>query len=223
MLTIVLQLTQSIIKGDHPSLHLAHGCLGQILELIDLLSLGILSLDHQLHLPVQSLLVLPRLLTPSQDLSVQTTLEVVQLFDFLLVHLNHCLHTLDAPISVELPLLRGSHHSVNAFILEFYIGGFARPLPLKQEIVVFDLLLESSEGAFDLVEFDGLLSLLLVEGLQQIHHDLPHLGLDLVPLEFLYLYGLLPRHQFYLCHRREKQGKGRVKVTAKCPGVVGGR
>jgi hypothetical protein len=129
------------------------------------------------------------------------------LFDLLLVHLNHCLHPLDAPISVELRLLGGSHHGVNTLVLQLYIGGFARALPLKQEIVVLDLLLQSSEGAFDLVELDGLLGLLLVEGLQQVDHDLAHLGLHLVPLEFLYLYRLLPRHQFYLCIKRGRESE----------------
>lgn len=166
MLAVILQLPHTIIKGDHPPLHLAHSCLGKILELIYLLRLCVLPLDHQLHLSVQALLVLPRLLTPCQDLPVQTRLEVVQLSDLLLVHLNHCLHTLDTAIGIELRLLGGSNHRINALILELYVGGLARTLSLKQKIMVFDLLLKRSQGAFDLVKFDGLLGLLLVEGLQ---------------------------------------------------------
>jgi len=39
-------------------------------------------------------------------------------------------------------------------------------------------------GAFDLVEFDCIFGLLLVEGLEQFSHYLSDFGLDLVPLEF---------------------------------------
>jgi fumarate reductase subunit D len=56
--------------------------------------------------------------------------------------------------------------------------------------MVLHLFEHDGDVPLDFVYFDGLLGLLLVEGLQQVHHDLPHLRLHLVPLELLYFYGL---------------------------------
>lgn len=55
--------------------------------------------------------------------------------------------------------------------------------------MVLDLLLHGRHVSFDLVDLDRFLGLLLVEGLKQIHHDLSHLGLHLVPLKFFDLDG----------------------------------
>ncbi len=52
MLTVILQLAETVVEGDHATLHLTHGCLSYVLELIHLLRLGILFFHHQLHLPV---------------------------------------------------------------------------------------------------------------------------------------------------------------------------
>lgn len=57
--------------------------------------------------------------------------------------------------------------------------------------MVFYLFLHGGHVPLNLVDLDRLLGLLLVEGLQQIHHDLSHLGLDLIPLKLLDLDSLL--------------------------------
>jgi hypothetical protein len=187
---VVLQLPQAVVEADHPALHLAHRCLRQVLELVDLLRLRVLPLGHQLHLPVQPLLVLPRFLAPLQDLPVEPALELVQLLDLLLVDLDDCLHLLDAPVVLQLRLEGGDRHGLYLQVLLLDVGGLGRALPFQEEVVVVDLLLQHGETALDFVDLDGLLGLLLVEGLQQVHHDLPHLRLHLVPLEFLDLYRL---------------------------------
>lgn len=70
--------------------------------------------------------------------------------------------------------------------------------------MVVDLLLHCSEGALDFIYLNGLFGLLLVEGLEQIHHDLPDFRLNLVPLKFLDLYRLLTTRHLILFNSSTK-------------------
>ena len=125
------------------------------------------------------------------DLLVQPRLEVVQLLDLLLVDLDDRLHLLDLALILELRGLGHRQRFLDLLVLQLYVGGLGGILPLQQEIMILYLFLHGGHVALDLVDLDGLLGLLLVEGLQQVDHDLPHLGLHLVPLELLDLYALL--------------------------------
>lgn len=67
MLGIILKLPQPIIKSNHPTLHLSRRSLRYIFELVDLLTLGILFLGHQLQLLIDALLMLSEVLGALDD------------------------------------------------------------------------------------------------------------------------------------------------------------
>lgn len=111
------------------------------------------------------------------------------MLDLLFVDLHNGLHLLDLAFILKLAIFGIGERLFYFLVLQLYVRGFGCILPLEQEIMVLDLLLHGRHVPLDLVDLDRFLSLLLVEGLKQIDHDLSDLGLHLVPLKFFDLDG----------------------------------
>lgn len=130
MLGIILQLPQPIVKRNHAALHLGGRSFGDIFELVDLLTMRVLFLGHQLQLFVDALFMLFEVFRTLDDLLVQTGLKVVELLDLLLVDLHNGLHLLDLAFVLKLAVFGMRECLLDFLVLELYIGGFGRILPL---------------------------------------------------------------------------------------------
>ena len=102
---------------------------------------------------------------------------------FLFVDCDHRLHFFDSALVFDLDLRQRFAVLGYFVVLQLNIGGFLCVFSLKEEIVVLEFFKDVGLRAFDFVDFDGVLGLFLVEGLQQFPHDLSDLGLDFVPLK----------------------------------------
>lgn len=130
MLGIILKLPQPIIKRNHPTLHLSRRSFGDIFELVDLLTLGILFFGHQLQLLIYALFMLSEVLCTLDDLLIQPRLEVVELFDLLFVDLHNGLHLLDLAFILKLAVFGIGERLFYFLVLQLYIRGFGCILPL---------------------------------------------------------------------------------------------
>lgn len=195
---LILQFLEAVVKVDHAGLHLADRVLDEVLEVVDLLDLVVLALDHEIDLVLSAFLESAELVDPLDDLLVDSLLQLVELGDLLLIEGDDDLHPLDGGVGVDVGFGGLLVDLCDLLVLELDVGGFLGLLPFQQEVVVLQLFQHAGLDAFHLVNFDCVLGLLLAEGLQQLAHDLPDLGLDLVPLELPDLPPvlLLLRHYF---------------------------
>ncbi len=88
-------------------------------------------------------------------------------------------------------------------VLQLDVCRFLSVFSRQKEIVVFYFFENVGQCAFDLIDFDGILSLFFVKGLQQFTHNLSDLGFNLVPLklshlESLFLILVLASHNFIM-------------------------
>jgi hypothetical protein len=200
---VVLELLEAIVEGDHAGLHLGDRTLGHVLELVDFLDLLVLALGHEVDFCLDAFFESAELVDPFHHFPVHPLLQLVELGDLLLVDLHDGLHPLDGRVRVDVRLGHLLPNLPDLVVLQLHVGRLLRALPLKQEILVFQFLLDEGLRPFYFVDFDGVLGLFLVEGLQEFAHDLPHLGLHLVPLELPYfvtllVLGVLGRHLYFI-------------------------
>ena len=195
---LVLKFLEAVVKGDHACLHLANRVLDEILEVVDLLNLVVLPFDHEIHLVLSTFLESAELVDPLNYLLIDSLLQLVQLGYLLLVEGNNDLHSFDGGVGVDMGFGGLLIDLCDLLVLELDVSGFLGLLPFEQEVMVLQFFQHAGLDAFHLVNFDGILGLLLAEGLQQLAHDLPNLGLDLIPLELPDLPAvlLLLRHYF---------------------------
>ena len=148
-------------------------------------------------------LELAKLVNPVDHILVDPLLQLIQLPDLFLIDRQDCLHALDGGLGIDLSFSCFKLDVSNTVILQLSVGGLFGILPIKEEVVVLLLLEHGSLNTPDLIDLDGVLSLLLVEGLQKFTHDFPHLGLDLEPFELPHLLLFVPfllflRHYFIM-------------------------
>ena len=162
---LILKFLETVVEGDHACFHLANRIFDEVLEVVDLFELIVLALDHEIDLVLGTFLESAELIDPLNHLLIDSLLQLVQLGDLLFVEGNYDFHAFDGGVGVDMGLCGFLVDFCDLLILKLDVGGFLGLLPFQEEVVVLQFFQHACLDAFHLVNFDGVLSLLLAEGL----------------------------------------------------------
>ena len=135
-----------------------------------------------------------------QYLFVQSTLQLIELVNLLLIDCNHCLHPFNSTLVFDV-IFGDFLTKLRYFIvLKLYISRLMCILPLEEEVMIFQLFYYVSLHTFDLIDFDCILRLFLIERLKQFTHNFSNFRFHFIPFKLSYLHAVFINLLLFTSH-----------------------